>query len=288
MVIWRTTLATLVLVAMAGLAFGQSHQKKDPGCDHGCGKGKDECPKGCGLKNCCGETACCDKSCGVTTYMKNCYSCVCTSVCLPTRPCCPLKDPSCCCDKGKGCCDPKGGCGHDKDGCCDKDGKGGCCGKDCCGKDQKGPNCCTKNGPCCKIAGKVGSKGCGCKGDGKGCDDPKGTCDPKDGKGHGCNGKCGLMGKLFPDCCSCQPRVKKHLMIRQVVACEDPGMKCGVVKDPGCNGKDGGEKVPTPAEGGPEPAADVPPPPPVKIGTTVRNIVPVSYTSTKALGTMFK
>jgi hypothetical protein len=133
---------------------------------------------------------------------------------------------------------------------------------------------------------------CGCKGDGKGCCDPKGTCDPKDGKGHGCNGNCGLFGKLFPDCCSCQPRVKKRLMVREVVACEDPGIKCGVVKDPGCSGKYDSEKAPTPADGdaepAAEPAADVPPPPSVKIGATVRNIVPASYTSTKALGAMFK
>ena len=61
MVIVRTTLATLVLVAMANLAFAGDPQKGP--CQHGGCCGKDECPKGCGVKDCCGHQACCATKC---------------------------------------------------------------------------------------------------------------------------------------------------------------------------------------------------------------------------------
>jgi hypothetical protein len=215
MVIVRTTLATLVLVAIASLAYGGD--QKGPGqhgCDKGCGK--DPCPKGCGKKDCCGEQACCTTQCGTTKYEGNCYKCVCTPVCLPTRPCCPFKDPACGCENGKGCCDPKGGCGH---GCGD-------CGKGKAGHEGK-TTCSTKDGLCCKLGKGCGGKGCGKGGDGKGCGD-EGCCDPKDGKAGGCDscGKKGLLGGLLGSCCSCKSRVKKHLHVKKVTVCELPKLDC--------------------------------------------------------------
>jgi hypothetical protein len=288
MVIVRTTLAMLVLVAMANLASAGGLQK-DPGhgCDKGCGK--DPCPKGCGKMDCCGQQACCTTKCDSTEIKGNCYKCVCTPVCLPTRPCCPFKDPSCGCDKGKGCCDAKGGCGHGcKRGCgdCGKGGKDGHEGKTCCS---------TKGGLLCKLGACDGcGKGCG-KDGGKDCCDPKGkgTCDPCDGKQKsdcGCKGK-GLLGGLLPGCCACKALTKKHLYVKKVTVCELPKLAC----DPsgkGCGGgKVDGKDGKAVDEVELDAAPDVPEPPavPVKIGTFRAPVVtPVSYTSSASLGSMFK
>lgn len=269
MAIVRTTLATLVLVAVASLAYGgDQYGLGQHGGDKGCGK--EPCPKGCGKMNCCGEQACCTTKCDTTEIKGNCYKCVCTPVCLPTRPCCPFRDPACGCENGKGACDPKGGCGH---GCGD-------CGK---GESHEGKTTCSTKG------GLLCHGDCGGKGDPKGGKDP---CDPKDGKA-GCDscGK-GLLGGLLGDCCSCKSRVKKHLYVKQVVVCELPKLGCGDAK--GCGG---GDKVNGKADGKVdgkdaveiEAAPDVPEPPPVKIGAVrIPAVRPVSYTSTSSLGSMFK
>jgi hypothetical protein len=296
MVILRTSLATLLLVAVAGLAYGG--QQKGCGDDPGCGKGKEACPKGCGKKDCCGEQACCTTKCDTTKYMGNCYKCVCTPVCLPTRPCCPFKDPACGCDKGKG--GDKGGCGHGCNRGCGDCGKGG--------KDgHEGKTCCsTKGGLLCKLGacgngcgkGCGDGKGCG-NGGGKGCDkgcgDSKGegACDPCDGKAKsdcGCKGK-GLLGGLLPGCCACKSRTKKHLYVKSVVVCEDPKLGCGA-SGKGCGGgKVDGKNGKAVDEVELDAAPDVPEPPavPVKIGTfRVPVVTPVSYTSSASLGSMFK
>jgi hypothetical protein len=279
MVIVRTTLATLVLVAIASLAYGgDQNGPGQHGCDKGCGK--EPCPKGCGTMNCCGEQACCTTKCGSTEIEGNCYKCVCTPVCLPTRPCCPFRDPACGCDKGKGTCDPKGGCGHGCNRGCGECGKGK--------ESHEGKTTCsTKDGLLCHLGKGCGS--CG-KGDEKGCG--KDPCDPKDGKAGGCDscGKGGLLGNLLGECCSCKSRVKKHLYVKSVVVCELPKLEC--VNAKGCGGGDKVDGKTDKVDGGadePEAAPDVPEPPPVKVGALrVPVVSPVSYTSTGSLGSMFK
>ncbi len=284
MVIVRTTLASLVLVAMANLAFAGDLQK---GPGHGCDKGggKDPCPKGCGKMDCCGQQSCCTTKCDVTEYTGNCYKCVCTPVCLPTRPCCPFKDPACGCDKGKGGCGSKGGCGR---GCgeCGKGSKDGHEGKTCC--STKGGLLC-KLGACGNGCGKGGGKGGdkgGCGSKGEDC------CDPCDGKAKsdcGCKGK-GLFGGL-PGCCTCKARTKKHLYVKSVVVCSDPKLGCGASGKSCGGGKVGGKDGKAVDEVELDAAPDVPEPPavPVKIGTLRRPAVtPVSYTSSVSLGSMFK
>ncbi len=280
MVILRTSLAALLLVAVAGLAYGGDQKGccGDPGCD----KGKEACPKGCGKMDCCGQQSCCTTKCDVTEYTGNCYKCVCTSVCQPTRPCCPFKDPACGCDKGKGGCGSKGGCGR---GCgeCGKGSKGGHEGKTCCS---------TKDGLCCKLGacGNGCGKGCGKGGDKGGCGSKgEDCCDPCGGKAKsdcGCKGR-GLLGGLLPGCCACKSRTKKHLYVKSVVVCSDPKLGCGA-SGKGC----GGGKVDAKAKGVEFDAApDVPEPPavPVKIGARIVPVVsPVSYTSSASLGSMFK
>jgi hypothetical protein len=272
MTILRTTLAALVFVAMAGLLYAGDGQKGP--CQHGKSCGKDECPKGCGCKNCCCEEGCCTTKCDTVQYKGNCYSCECVTVCLPTRPCCPFRDPSCGCEKGKGACDPKGCCDR-----CDrcKGGKDGHEGKTCCD---------TKDGLLCKLAGGCCGKGKG----GKGCCDPKGTCDPKDGKQKSdCGCGSGLLGGLLGGCCSCKPRVKKRLMVKSVVVCEEPILACDALD----KGKCGGDKVDDmKVEGGvedaPEAAPEVPEPPPVNVGQVRAKVAPASYTSTSLFSSLFK
>jgi len=147
MTILRTALATLVLVAMAGLAHAGDCQKADD----------------------CYEKAGCSTKCDTVKYQGNCYSSKCVTVCLPTRPCKPFKDPSCGCDKEKGGCDPV---------------------------------------------------------------DP---CDPSDGKEKDDDCTCGkgLFKRLIGECCSCRSRVKKRLMVKKVVVCEEPTLKCEADDDKG-------------------------------------------------------
>jgi hypothetical protein len=200
MTIFRTLLAGLVLVGLTGLAHAQKCGDHK-GADKGCGAKGEVCPNGKGLKTCACESACCEKSCGTTKYYKNCYDCVCTTVCLPSRPCRPFKDPSCGCD-GKGCksCDSK--CGDGCDSKCDD--------------------------------------GCGSK-----------------GKGDPCMA-CRLFRGLIPACCTCQGRVKKRLMVKQVIAAEVPTMKCNPLKGKGDKNGKADLKQQQPTE-----AVQVPAPPPV-------------------------
>ena len=120
MVIWRTSLATLVVVAVAGLASGQEAcappacgscggcQKGEcqkGSCQKDCGKGGKGCSPGGGLVTCCGECQGCTMTCDALEIHGNAFRCECTTICLPAQACndgCG-KD----CDKDCDACDPK-------------------------------------------------------------------------------------------------------------------------------------------------------------------------------------
>lgn len=254
MVIWRTSLATLVVVVAAGLAYGQKAcappacgscggcQKDD--CQKGefqkdCGKGGKGCSQGCGLVTCCGECQSCTMTCGAMEIEGSCFRCACTTICLPAS---------------------------------------------------------------------VGNDRCG-----KGCD----PCDPQDcGKG----GKgCGDLFNLW----TCKPRVKKHLLVKQVVVCDLPVVVCNVDegkggerakggKDCDCHGKSeavpygtfgDAPEVPLPEPEPVDPAvpadiegeegiqldpdSDVPEPPPLSMSRRLRRAVPTPARRRSSSGGLF-
>ncbi len=81
----RITLATLVLVAVAGLASGQQKSCPPPAC----GKCDSDCGGKCGIdlkphfKSCAGEKQGCAVQPDTKVYTGNAYQCQCTTVCLP-------------------------------------------------------------------------------------------------------------------------------------------------------------------------------------------------------------
>jgi hypothetical protein len=168
----RTTLATLVVVAMAGLVYGQKCRPPlacGPG--GGCLKGCGGC--GTGLKTCCGKQQCCSVECTTKQIVGPCFRCECTTVCSPA----PVSGLGGGCGKGCGACSPcDKGCQACEPKACGK----GSCGKIACDnlfpdlfnsftcKGRVKKHLLMKSGvvceiPCvtCRVAGKGGKGGMG-------------------------------------------------------------------------------------------------------------------------------
>ncbi len=238
MLISRISLATLVLVAAAGLAYGQQKsypqktrsqkacpQKACPQITYPqitclpstCGK----CDTGCGgkgyldlkphFKTCGSEKQGCDAQPDTKVYTGNVYQSECQTVCLPKLAGClsrgGLKDACGACGPCKSC-EPA------------MPAKGGC--------KSLG---CGDYGPRAGLFASLIQKGGGCVGLGKGgCESAKG-------------GECG-KGPGPLDRFTCKPRVKKHLLVKKVDVCELPTITCTVTgKGKGC-GKGGGTVEP--------------------------------------------